>query len=158
MANKRGIQNYVNTIIFCVVLKIISILVLALILMGYVKNSFVYFLITVELGMVFIVMSALISISSYEKRMAKETKNALNAKINMFLCPDYYTSSNYQCKNQYITSDEKLQYNITSTSAPEYISFSNYVGVNIQSACSNYEYQVGSNIPWSDMESKCEFL
>lgn len=162
---KKGIQNYVNTVIFCVVLKIISIIILGLILMGYVSETIIYFLITLEIGIIVIVIAALVSISSYEKRVARETNNLLKANMSLLSCPDYYTlTPQHSCSNSYMTPDGKYIYSLNG--APT-VSLSNYLNKTMKVACTAYEENVtsigaGSNLiykyPWTSLESKCDIL
>lgn len=162
---KAGIQNYVNTVIFCVVLKIISIVVLGLILMNYVNDKIMYFLITLELGIVVIVIAALTSIAGYEKRIAEETKNALKSKMNLLTCPDYFTqTAKNVCVNAYTTPDGKYTYTlIGAVNVP----LGNYLNKPMMEACDAFNKSVVSTdpqkgvsyrYPWTDMESKCDII
>lgn len=162
---KTGIQNYVNTVIFCVILKIISIVVLGLILMDYVNDKVMYFLITLELGIVVIVIAALASISSYEKRIAEETKNALKSKMNLLSCPDYFTqTAKNMCINAYTTPDGKYTYTLIGASN---VPLGNYLNKPMIDACDAFNKSSSSvdpergvvyKYPWTDMASKCDIV
>lgn len=165
MSEKSGVQNYVNTVIFCVVMKIISIIVLGLILLNKVSESTIYFLITIEIGIVVIVIIALAEISKYEKRLAEEAKNILNSKINVISCPDFYTrGTDGNCANKYVTADGKFEYTIRSG---ENIILSNYVNKDIETICKSFNNDAfvknpngasTQKIPWTDISSKCDII
>lgn len=162
---KAGIQNYVNTVIFCVVMKIIAIIILGAILLGYVNEKVVFFLITIEVGIVVIVLAALMNIANYEKRMASETKNILKSKMNLLTCPDYHTqSAKNMCLSNYTTPDGRYTYTFTGGSN---VSLTNYLNKPVSDACD----QLGKEIsymdkskgltyryPWTDLTSKCDVL
>lgn len=157
---KTGVQNYVNTIIFCVVMKIIAIIILGAILLGYVNDKFVYFLITLELGIVMIVVVALWSISTYEKRVATEAQNLMKSKMSLISCPDYHTlTSSNVCRGDYVTPDGRFTYTLLSGSN---VSLSNYLNKPVMEACDAYTTFLTrhSNVPfpWTDMSSKCDVL
>lgn len=162
---KTGIQNYANTVIFSVVLKIISILILGLILMGYVNDKVIYFLITVELGIIVIIIAALWSISSYEKRIGEETKNVIKAKMSLLACPDYFTqTANNMCVSTYNTPDGKYTYSLQNANN---VSLTDYLNKPMSDACSAFTQSAATvdaqtgvtyNYPWTDMMSKCDVL
>ena len=164
MAN--GIQNYVNTVIFCVVLKIVSIVILGIILLGYVNEKVIFFLITVELGIVVIVIAALVNIAAYEKRITEETKNLLKAKMTLLTCPDYHTQgANNICLSNYTTPDGKYTYLFGGPS--NNLSLSAYLNQPVEKACADYQNnisfldtknQVVYRYPWTEMASKCDAL
>jgi hypothetical protein len=161
-----GIQNYVNTVIFTVVLKIISIIVLGAILMGYVNENIMYFLITIEVGIVIIIVAALWSISSYEKRIAEETKNILKAKMTLMGCPDYHTQGAQNiCLSNYTTPDGRYTYMFGNNS--NNVNLASYVNKGVDEACTNYNKSImytdaTNNIvykyPWTEMAAKCDIL
>jgi hypothetical protein len=162
---KTGIQNYVNTVIFCVVMKIIAIIILGAILMGYVNDKIAYFLITIEVCIVVIVAAALISIANYEKRLAEETKNILKAKMNLVTCPDFHTqTSKNMCLSNYITPDGRYTYTFMSGSN---VSLQEYLNKPVTEACDQMHNDVtflDTNntltylYPWTDLVSKCDVL
>ena len=159
-----GIQNYVNTVIFCVVMKIICILMLGAMLLGYINESIVYFLITLEIGIVAIVIAALWNISSYEKRLAKETKNLLNSKMTLLTCPDFHTQTDKNmCVANYTTADGKFTYSFAGSN----VSLGNYLNKPIAEACQNMTKEVSFTdpgkatvylYPWTDLETKCDII
>lgn len=162
---KTGIQNYVNTVIFCVVMKIIAIVILGAILMGYVNEHSTYFLITIEVGIVVIIIAALASISTYEKRMAAEAKNLLKAKMNLLSCPDFHTqTAKNTCLSNYTTPDGRYTYTFVGGSN---VSLTNYLNKPVSEACEQMNIDMtyvdkdsglSYRYPWTDLTSKCDVL
>ena len=119
-------QNYVNTIIFCLILKIISIIVLGLVLFDFAHPMIIYFLITIEIGIIAVIAISLYSISKYEKRMAEESKNILKSRIDLVMCPDYFTRGNQDvCINSYTTGDGRFTYTIEGSSNVSLVDYTN---------------------------------
>ena len=160
-----GVQNYVNTVIFCVVMKIVALIVLGLILMGYVGESVVYFLITIELGIVVIIIASLANIAAYEKRIANEAKNLAKAKMTLLTCPDFHTQTqNNMCLSNYTTPDGKYTYTYIGGSN---VSLADYLNKPVNEACDmmnrdmTYLDQSKGMIyryPWTDLSTKCDVL
>lgn len=165
MSEKSGVQNYVNTVIFCVVMKIISIIVLGLILLNKVSESTIFFFITIELGIVVVVIMALAGISNYEKRLAQESKNILKSKLNVISCPDYYTrNSDGNCVNSFASADGKFEYTIRNG---QNIMLSKYVNKDMDTICKAFNADVYAKtptgdssqlVPWTDISSKCDII
>lgn len=84
-----GVENYLNTIIFCVVAKMITIIVLGLIILPQVR-AYAIFLLTIELGLVTIIIWSLWKISRYEKRMAEELQKIRESSMTTLACPDFF--------------------------------------------------------------------
>jgi hypothetical protein len=162
---KTGIQNYTNTIIFCITLKMIAIIILGAILLGYVSDKYTYFLITVEVGIVIIVISALVAIAAYEKKMRAETSNLLASKMTIMSCPDYHTQTDQNmCMSNYETPDGKYTYTFVGGSN---VSLSKYINAPIGDACDQFSKDASFvdpskgmvyMYPWTDMESQCDVL
>lgn len=161
---KTGIQNYVNTVIFCVVMKIITIILLGLMVMGFVNDKILYFLITLEIGIVVIVIAALANISAYEKRIQKETKNVAQAKMTILSCPDYFTqTANNMCQNTYTTPDGRYTYTLKDASN---LALNDYLNKPTSESCDKFTAAATSltngnlsyKFPWTDMASKCDVL
>ena len=134
--------------------------------MGYVNEHIMFFLITIELGIVVIVIAALWSISNYEKRIAEETKNILKAKMTLMGCPDYHTQgANNLCSSNYTTPDGRLTYIFSGDS--NNVSLASYVNKSVDEACANYsknviftdaQNSVTYKYPWTEMAAKCDIL
>ena len=178
MASSSGVQNYLNTIIFCVVAKAVGILVLGLILFPAVRPYATFFL-TIELCLVIIIMWSIYKISKYDKRMAQEAEDIKNSAMTTVLCPDYYVRepnadmTGSICKNGYTTPDKRLTYRFLDDSKTAQIDAIDidtmFQKKTIDEACamlSGGGAASGSNvegvaqfsawpIPWTELRSKC---
>lgn len=183
MAASSGIQNYLNTLIFCVVAKTITVLVLGLLVFKAVRK-YVIFLLTIEVGLVFIVIYSMIKIARYDKRMSVEAEKIRLSSINSISCPDYYVRGPSEkdpsvtvCKNEYATPDQRSVYKFqfeTSTAGESNIDL-NLIPIDdlfrkqtLEDACklvSNSTIETASGIksvyeqvPWTDLHPKCSII
>ena len=90
MSPPQRSASYLNTLVFTIIAGVVSVGLLVIILYANVAE-YKYALATIEAGLIFVIVSALVHIywiESSAKRMASNAhKNALLAKN----CPDYYT-------------------------------------------------------------------
>lgn len=161
--SSQGMQNYANTIIFCLVMKIIAIIVLGIVIFNFAHPMIIYFLITVEIGLVIVVIFALLNIAAYEKRMAAEAKALMTTRMDMIVCPDYHTrSNNDMCASTYTTGDGRFTYEMGSFN----VSLSNYTNRPLDNVCKTFTndafggtYVPESNLyPWTYLQSKCDVI
>lgn len=85
-----GVQNYLNTLIFCIVAKAVTILILALVFTKL-GGQLAFLLLTIELGLITIIFLALWKIHRYEKLKKEELERLLNQEVFISSCPDYFT-------------------------------------------------------------------
>ncbi len=146
-------KHFVNTIIFCVLLKFIGLLLMALVVLGWVPKTMVYFLITVEMGIIAIVTISLVSITRYEARLKKERDALSKSKLLGLACPDYHTFSNNICMSNYTTANGRFTYTFGSNNN---VALEDFSGKALDYACTYAKY--GVDYPWTDMASKCSTL
>lgn len=156
-----NVQNYVNTIIFCVVMKIVSVLLLAVILMGW-ADRIVYFLVTIEVGIVIVVILALWNIRKYEKQLEEEAKNMLKSTLTNVICPDFHTLDEETCEGNYTTPNGRYTYQFIGGKTS--VTMSNYQGKQLETICTTFHndaYNVDEGTykyPWTDLSSKCDVV
>ena len=157
----QGVQNYLNTLIFCVIAKAITIFILAFMVNEKVRY-FSFFLLTVEIGLVIIIVSALIIIAMYDKRMSKQKDNYNNSKLSSITCPDYYIQTSQDgerfCEDTYTTPDKKFTY-VFNLSTDGYLSKipieADFQDLKIDDICNTI--QSYSNLSWTSVKSKCNY-
>lgn len=178
-----GIHNYLNTLIFCVVAKTITVLVLGLLIVKSIRK-YAIFLLTIEVGLVFIIIYSMVKIARYDKRMSKESEKLRLSSINSISCPDYYVRgpsttdpSTTVCKNEYATPDQRTVYKFQFEPS---VAGSNNIDMNeipidelfrkqtLEGACSlvsNSTVVTGTGIksvyeqvPWTDLHPKCSII
>lgn len=163
--SSRGIANYLNTLIFCIVAKAVTVLLLVLLLFEKVRK-YSYLILTVEVCLVAIIIISLVRISSYEKKKAKEAENTLTQKVAVTSCPDYFVKSVNEesdtiCLKDYTTPDGRYTYNFTGFTSSNNINLDkNFEKQDLKALCTlmsdtNYPYK---NIAWTDIKGKCEWI
>ena len=165
MVANTGVQNYLNTLIFCVVAKTITVIVLGSLFLQAVR-PYAVFLLTIELGLVTIVIWSLIKIRNYDKRMAKEAEDIINSAVNSVSCPEYYVRSVDEedigtvCLNGYLTPDEKYEYKFKGDASIDAIPIDEmFRKQTLEGACTIIDASPSLNsIPWTDIRSKCAIL
>lgn len=168
MTNSFGVQNYLNTLIFCVVAKTVTIVLLALMVIEKVRY-FAYLLLTVELGLILIIIGALFVISGYNKKLTKAQNEFAKSKIGSLNCPDYYLKINDEegmsyCEDMYKTPDGKFAYKFSdsiSSSNQTYFSKipieTDFINKTVEEACQLASSKQYSDISWTSLKSKCTY-
>ena len=126
------------------------------------------FLLTIELGLVTIILYAMWKMSRYDKRMAKEAEQLRLSTMNVVSCPDFYTRGvdeeniGIVCTNDYTTPDGRFNYKFR-TPDPSLDTLpidTMFKKKTLEDACKmmlndtdHYE-----NIPWTDIKSKCDVI
>lgn len=160
MVNESHVSNYVNTIIFCVVLKIISIIVLAIVLFNFAHPWIIYVFVTVEIGVIVIITMSLVTIASYEKRKTKEANNLMSSRLDNLMCPDYHTRTEGNvCVSNYTTGDGRYTYTFANGSN---VLLDNYANKQLKTVCTMYDNETSvkgiSHFPWTYINAKCESI
>lgn len=171
-----GIQNYLNTLIFCIVAVAVSVIILGLLVIEPVREKALALMMTIEIGLAIIIVISIYNIRKYDKRMEKERSDLLKSSLLNISCPDFYMQStncngDILCTNGYKTADGRYQYTFKSPGGQtdEDTNFSSinldatYIKKNLSEVCTGYvNGSAGSNLkaytPWTDLASKCEVV
>lgn len=153
-----NITSYLNSVIFCLMAKCISLFIIALVL--FIPNCpYKYFLLTLELGLMVIISVSLFAISQNNKDSEKTLQNFLSTPPDVTTCPDYFVQSsdgvNTTCLNKFTTADAKLTYTFGSQN----INLADIVPndkTKIADVCNTIKQY--TNIGWSDLRGQCEVL
>lgn len=155
MATKNQSQ-YINTMVFCIVAGIISLMLLLLVFNSSdAVRAYTPLVITIEVGLIIVIIAAIWNIIAYERSIDSAAKNSFNARLNVTSCPDYWTQDGLVCTNSYSPSPN-VKYTMLGTSTLDSkvsFSLSNYNNYSISQACSNVFYKNLS--PWSQVDSVC---
>lgn len=89
----RPIQSYINTLVFTLVVGLLSLLLLLGMIFTTAMGTYAWFVITLEVGFFAIILWNLIQITTYESRVRKMTHNAAKNSLVAQTCPDYFTMS-----------------------------------------------------------------
>jgi hypothetical protein len=92
-STKRSV--YINTIVFSIISAFVSIALLSMVIFLPAARVFVYAIITLELGLIAIIIAAVVRIVLYEKKLKKQADQGNAFLVNIDTCPDYFSSSFY---------------------------------------------------------------
>lgn len=159
-----SVQNYINTLIFAIVAKAVTVLLLGL-LFTDIGKMLAFFILTVEFGLVTIIVISLWQIYAHDKKRDKEVANLRKAKVNINQCPDYYTKMSdgkdgVECDPVYRTPDGAFEYTFTTPKFP----LSTFKGKTFTEVCDIVQKENPSDgidfteIPWTDIKAKCYSL
>lgn len=169
MANQDASANhYVNTMIFSVVAGIISSMLLLLVMQGSdAVKQFSVLVITVEIGIVMIILVAIWQIIRFERRRFKQAVDGTMNLMTVKSCPDYWTINNGRTCNNAFTSFDKnedgryVKYIIigkgktaTDKTSVQDVNLSDYNNVTVLDACSKKHEKLPDH-PWTDLNAVC---
>jgi hypothetical protein len=158
-----ALAENVNTLIFCIVAKAVTVGLLILLLFD-IGKSFSYMILTLILGMMVIIFLSLYGIYKKKKKEEKLKKEAVKAKPVLNNCPDYFVKSTNEesdiiCKSVYPSIENEL-YRFTEVSTgpmvPD-INLSRMISSSktMQEMCEKNKYE---NISWTDLKARCQVL
>ncbi len=158
---KQNISNYLNTLIFCVISKMITILVLAFLLNDKVRY-FSYFLLTIELGLVAIILVSLYVIIAYDRKMSKKQDEYNRSLLSNLTCPDYYVqiseNDSIVCNNTYVTPDQKYRYEFNVNGNTSKIELeTDFQKKTIDEICTEIQDASYSNVSWTTLRPRCNY-
>lgn len=123
----RVAQTYVNTVVFAIVAGIVSIALLIVLMMSESLTAYLFAIVTIEVGLLVIIINALYRIIAYEKNMRKAINNASKNSFAAENCPDYYTMrfsagpDGNSCKNMFLgTTPERAPFAMYYVPSPTY--------------------------------------
>lgn len=153
-------SRYLNTMVFAIVAGLISLMLLLLILnASEMVKSYSFFIITVEIGLVLVIGTAIYRIIRQEYKLHKEHETGLMNKVNVDSCPDYWTRSGNTCKNELVTPSYRLVLAPTAASAPgggaaRSIKLDDYNNKSVADVCKKIKDE--KILPWTDIVSVCD--
>lgn len=163
MTEQAGVTNYLNTLIFCIVAKGVTVLMLVFLLFKW-GQRLAYLILTVEICLIIIIIYSLWRISDYEKRARKDRADNLKAVAQINSCPDYFTknesvanadgSVSTVCNKNYNTPDAKFSYSFAGDDINLSDTLQHFPTLDVfcNSIASDEKY---SHIAWTDAKSKC---
>ena len=156
-------SQYVNTMVFCIIAGIISMMLLLLIMSASERiKKLSTFIITVEVGLLVIIVLAIWRLIYYEHKALKQAQTATGNKLSVNSCPDYWTRYSDTCVNGFSTSaNPNVTYRVAGTATPadlaaqtSTISLTDYNNLSISDACMKVQAQVQA--PWTDVRAVCD--
>lgn len=148
---------YVNTMVFTIIAGIISLmLLLALVYGGQELASYAFLIVTVEIGLLVIIVVSVVRIYKYEKKQSTEAINGVTNNINVGSCPDYWTldqtaGKGKVCLNTYTAPDGRMTLRMQGKEAT--IDLTRFSNKTIKDVCKDVAEQ---NSPWTDIRATCD--
>lgn len=168
MAGNDSVNNYLNTLIFCIIAKAVTVGLLVLLItdLGW---DFVFLIMTIELGLIAIVIYAMYTVYKMDKKIKAAKEKYATEKPKMDLCPDYFvrsvvsdetsSSGHTVCTNVYTSGDNRYTYTFPTTNQTVDLTTLNASQKNMQDMCANVDKVFDSSgISWTDMKARCGIL
>ena len=153
-------QSYTGTLVFCIIASVVSI---AIVTMYFFINlePVKYLLLTILICLVAIIVSAIVAVVLYEKKIAKEESIASDQPIQGISCPDYFTKRyddtdrKYYCESAYkLSKDTVLKVGEQFSK----IDIDALIKKKAAEVCNDYKGMYKGKIPWPELESTCESI
>ena len=153
----RHAKLYTNTMVFAIIAGIVSLMLLALLYFGAGTEMFSALIITVEIGLLFVIVLSVLRILNVERKNRKLAKNSIDNLLAVKTCPDYWTMhetsiGEKKCKRAYKAPGDGNT-SITMFGNLDEIDLGNYSMTSIGSVC-NRAARLGA--PWTDVRSVCD--
>lgn len=152
------VTSYLNTVILCLLAKFLTLVIMA-ILLFIPRCPYKYFLLTMEIGLVTIVMVSLFNISATETKNKKELNAFLSSPFTIRACPNYFVHESdgveTVCLNEYTTPDSKRTYTFGSSpiNLVDVIPNDSTMIADICKTMVSY-----ANVAWTDITGKCALV
>jgi hypothetical protein len=167
---------YKNTLIFSVLVLVLLLAILAATVYWYpVMSSYFYLVLTVELGLIFVIVSSLWTILSYDRFVSSQLRDVAKNGLGSRSCPDYTTAvygpnGVVECRNVYLGKSFGepmamvfLDAGGDKTKAPGTIVLSDLDGKTVRDVCGiDNPAQASSggayNLPWTEIRPRCSAI
>lgn len=159
----RSVTNYIGTLIFCIIVKGVSIVLLILLLTN-IGQKWQYTLLTVEVSLILLVMYSLFQIQQIENKIINQYKQSKQTNIELSSCPDYYVkkleNNEVICTSTYSTPDSKFIYDMAPKSNElkeiNLTKLADDGNNNLDGICSIVtKGDFDSKLAWTDLKTKC---
>jgi len=162
-------EKYMNTLWFTTIFKAVTVIILMLLVFPFTKPYFPL-LLTIEVGLVIIIVWALVRIMLIKNNMNKQYKTIQETVMTNASCPDYFTrgsndKSETLCFNKYVTPDSrKIYYFMDPSSSKKAIDLNSEINIDklfsdrFQNVCAGplSSHPMYKRIPWTDVKPLCD--
>jgi len=167
-----SIQNYLNTLIFVIIAKAISVALFVCIIFNW-GWKLLYLISTIILGLICIIAYAMYNIYKIEKAVKKAQEDASKALPFLNTCPDYYVRSNANvpsgdgvtsnvhivCNNTYTGSDNRYTYIMGAGAGSSNIDLDAMTAqYKTMSELCSANANTYTNTSWTDFKARCGVL
>jgi hypothetical protein len=147
-------KRYFNTLIFAVIALVMTVAFLVAVIAFKDTMAPMYpMVVTIEVGLILVLLYTLWNVMSNEKRLDALRLNAYNNKLQVDSCPDYWTRNGDKCYNSFRPADNaSTRYEIKNTK--KVLDLNDYNNKKLRAACQ--EMRTNIQAPWTDMRSVCD--
>ena len=161
MTTSSGGKIYVNTLVFSIVSALMALGLLMLLIWGPSQvRDFAFLIVTVELGLVCVMVASIIRIYMYERSLRQKAETAKRNLVMVDTCPDYWTANNTPtgtiCKNSYNAprvTNVSYSFGESGSGMPTQINLSEISRQKLPSVCAKIDTY--DKIAWTDLKSTC---
>lgn len=163
-------QIYVGTMAFAIVAAMISVVLIVFMVYGPPESrDYMYLVLTIEFGMLAIIVNSIVQIYLYERDLTKLSKDAASNLVLVQSCPDYYTrvidpKGTATCSNAFVSPSTGDTYSIgrgadegSWVSNGASVGIADYANKPLKDVCSDFSASKPLyNVPWTDLRVRCE--
>ena len=161
-------RQYLNVLVFAIISGIVSVVIMVLMLSLGAKHETIReltpLIVTIEIGLLFIISLAIYKSVKYLMRLNSARDNHLNTRLQVTTCPDYWTLTSHDNQGKRVctnTFKDPLDKNVTytiigthpSSKAIRTVRLSDYNDRTIREACQKSQKEVKA--PWHAIDSMC---
>lgn len=164
MSSRSG-KLYINTMVFSIIAGIISLMLLLLLFYGAsAVEAYTPLIVTVEIGMLIVIITAVVRIYLNERKAKKALDDMENKTIVVTTCPDYWVMSRDEdsektvCSNRFTGSRGPLSPTFVmpladATNTTGTINLEDYDGHTLKTVCGKLK-DLGA--PWTEVRAECD--
>jgi hypothetical protein len=142
--------------VFSIIAGVISLMLLLLLFYGSdAATMYAPLIITVEVGLVAILITAVVRIYLFERKAARERKDARNKTLAVNACPDYWVkNADGTCTNLFTAAAGNASFTMNTTDpSVTSIALADYDGHTLADVCQK-AHNLGA--PWTEVRAECE--
>ena len=163
-------QIYVGTMVFSIVAAVISVMLILYIVYGPPEaRDYMYVVLTIEFGMLAIIINSIAQIYLYERDMKKLSLDAASNLVLVQSCPDYYTrvvdpKKGVSCSNVFVAPSTGDMYSIgRGSNVGDFmrngadVQIKDYENKKLKDVCADFAVSKPLyNVPWTDLRTRCD--
>ena len=152
----RNAKLYANTMAFTIISGIVSLMLLLLLKYGSGASVYTPLILTVEIGLVVVIVVSIMRVMQVERKNKKLAKNNLDNLLAVNTCPDYWTlaessTGTKQCTRVYKVPDAETTIKMIGTQ--DAIQLADYHKQPLGAACRKAS---ALKAPWTDVRAVCD--
>lgn len=164
-------QVYVGTMVFSIVAAVISVMLVVFMIYGPPEaRDYMYVVLTIEFGLLAVIVNSVAQIYMYERDMKKMTQDIASNLVVVDTCPDYYTRAlgddgRPSCSNVFVSpaSRDVYELGVVAGSNAPFVANSGTIAIRdwtnkpLSDVCGAFAPNKALyGVPWTELRAKCE--